>query len=460
VRRQIRKQAPVFISILVLVVASLGIAGFLLSNQRFYLPAWVPLIGTDFYEVKAELSTAQAVVPGQGQSVNIAGVKVGEVGEVTLEDGRAVVDMQIQNEFKPIYRDATILLRPKTGLKDMFLSLDPGTPGAGAIPEGGRVRVSDTLPDVNPDEVLAQLDADTRDYLRILLDAGGTAFDDERASAEGRRYDQTAQQDLRETFKRFEPTARDGKRITRLLIRRRQNISRVIHNFQEFSTAVAQRDRQLAALVASANANFEQFAAEEASLREALRLFPPALTQTETTLRKTETLASELGPTLEGLRPFARALPTALRKTRPFFKETTPIIRTQIRPFARDVQPTVRDLRAATEELADTTPRLTRSFQVLNKFFNTLAYNPPGATEPFLFWAGWLAHAGATLYDLQDAHGAIRRNLLLVNCPGYSNLNLVAEGNPQLGTVIRMLNLPPEEQACPGQIDPPPVGPP
>jgi phospholipid/cholesterol/gamma-HCH transport system substrate-binding protein len=449
VKRQIKKQAPVFVTILVLVVASLGIAGFLLSNQRFYLPAWVPLIGTDFYELEAELSTAQAVVPGQGQSVNIAGVKVGEVGEVNLEDGRAVVDMQIQEQYQPIYRDATILLRPKTGLKDMFLSLDPGTPGAGEIPEGGRVRVSDTLPDVNPDEVLAQLDADTRDYLRILLDSGGTAFDDA-----------TAEQDLRETFKRFEPTARDGERITRLLIGRRQNIRRVIHNFQEFSTAVAQRDRQLAALVSSANANFEQFAAEEASLREALRLFPPALTQTETTLRKTETLASELGPTLEGLRPFARALPAALRKTRPFFRETTPIIRTQIRPFARDVQPTVRDLRSASEDLADVTPRLTRSFEVLNEFFNTLAYNPRGATEPFLFWAGWLAHAGATLYDLQDAHGAIRRNLLLVNCPGYSNLNLVAEGNPQLGTVIRMLNLPPEEQACPGQLDPPPVGPP
>ena len=318
-KRQIKKQGPVFITILVLVAASLGIAAYLLSNQRFYLPAWVPLIGTDFYEVTAELSTGQAVVPGQGQTVNIAGVQVGEVGEVNLEDGRAVVEMKIKDEYRPIYRDATILLRPKTGLKDMFLSLDPGTSRAGAIPDGGRVRVGNTLPDVTSDEVLAQLDADTRDYLRILLNAGGTAFDDERASADGARYEQTAQQDLRETFKRFEPTARDGKRITRLLIQRRQNIRRVIHNFQEFSTAVAQRDRQLAALVDSANANFEQFAAEEASLREALRLFPPALTQTETTLRKTETLASELGPTLEGLRPFARALPAALRKTRPFF---------------------------------------------------------------------------------------------------------------------------------------------
>ena len=111
--------------------------------------------GTDFYEVEAELPTAQAVVPGQGQTVNVAGVKVGEVGEVKLENGRAVVTMQIQDEYKPIYKDATILLRPKTGLKDMILALDPGTEAAGEMDEGGRVTVGNTLPDVNPDEVLA-----------------------------------------------------------------------------------------------------------------------------------------------------------------------------------------------------------------------------------------------------------------------------------------------------------------
>ena len=69
------------------VVGRSAIGGYILSNQRFYLPAWVPVVGTDFYEVKAELATAQAVVPGQGQTVNIAGVKVGEIGEVELEDG-------------------------------------------------------------------------------------------------------------------------------------------------------------------------------------------------------------------------------------------------------------------------------------------------------------------------------------------------------------------------------------
>ena len=308
-----------------------------------------------------------------------------------------MVELKIKDEFRPIYRDSTVLLRPKTGLKDMYLALDPGNRRAGELPEGGRVRVANTLPDVNSDEFLAQLDSDTRAYLQILLNAGGTAFDDKVTGADS-RYEQTAAQDLREVFKRFEPTARDGKKITGLLVKRRQNIRRVIHNFQTFSTALAQRDKQLAALVDSANANFETFASEEASLREALRLFPGALDQTEQTLTKTGALAAELGPALERLRPFARNLAPALRKTQPFFNETTPIIRDQIRPFARDVQPTVRDLRSATKDLAVVTPRLARSFGVLNRFFNMLAYDPPGRRRPFSFWAGWAAHAGSTMF--------------------------------------------------------------
>lgn len=437
-RRAIKDNARVFVAILFLFVAALGIGGYILSNQRFYLPAWFPLLGTDFYVLKAELPTAQGVVPGQGQTVNVAGVKIGDVGPVMLEDGRAVVELNIKEEYEPVHRDATILLRPKTGLKDMYLALDPGTKGAGALPEGGRVRVAGTLSDVNSDEVLAQLDGDTRAYLQILLNAGGTAFDDETVSA-----------DLREVFKRFEPTARDGERLTRLLIRRRHNIRRVIHNFQELSTALGERDDQLAALVDSANANFESFAAEEASLRAALRLFPGALDQTEQTLRKAGGLAAELGPALERLRPFARELAPALRKTRPFFDETTPIIRDQIRPFARDVQPAVRELRAASEDLAVVTPRLARSFRVLNRFFNTLAYNPPGNAESFNFWAAWAAHSGATLFSLQDAHGPIRRGLVLAHCENYDVLEQVILGNPQLGLLTQLLNLPPEQQACP-----------
>jgi len=438
VKRAINDHLRDVVALLFLFVIALGVGGYILSNQRLNPPAWVPVVGQSFYELEAELSTAQAVVPGQGQSVNIGGVKVGDIGEVRLEDGRAVVRMLMDERYAPVYRDATILLRPKTGLKDMFLELDPGNRSAGPMREGERISVSNTLPDVNPDEVLAQLDGDTRAYLRVLLNSGAEALSGGGSA------------DLRETFKRFEPTARDSERITRLLAQRRGNVKRVIHNFQELATELGTKDRQLAELVTTANANFEAISNQDVALRQALRRLPGTLGQTRTTLTNLQALSGQLGPALAKLRPGARALGPSLRQTRPFLRSTTPAIRDQIRPFARDVRPTVRDLRRTANDVSAVTPRLTNTFRVLNALLDTLAHNPRGSEEGFLFWLSWLNHSGATIFGQSDAHGIVRRGLVLVSCPALNTLNLaVRPNNPQLDAITELTNLPEERTTCP-----------
>jgi phospholipid/cholesterol/gamma-HCH transport system substrate-binding protein len=439
-RETARKYVPTVAAMVFLVVVALAIASYILSNQRFTAPAWVPLIGQDFYIVEAELQTAQAVVPGQGQTVNIAGVKVGDIGSVKLENGRAVVEMKIDPDEAPIYRDATILLRPKTGLKDMYLSLDPGTRASGEVPDGGRIPVANTLPDVNPDEVLASLDGDTRDYLRILLSAGAEALSD----------DGPAQ--LRQTLKRFEPTTRDTEKITKRLIDRRNNIRRVVHNLQLLATELGANDTQLAAFVDSANANFRAIANQQASLRESLRLLPGTLDQSTDTLRGVDALATNLGPARQELRPGARALGPSLRQTRPFLRTTTPVIQTQLRPFARGVQPTVRDLRRAAADLAVVTPRLTRTVRVVNSLLNTIAYNPPGSEEGYLFWGSWANHLGATIFGAQDAHGPIRRGLVLVSCAGLGILDQIKQTTPSLSVLVDLLNAPRTTDVCPKAV--------
>ena len=144
---------------------------------RALAPALLPAVvgagvGSDFVDYNAEFSTAQAVVAGQGQTIQVAGVSIGEIGKVTLKDGKAVVQMKIRKKYTPIYRDATALLRPKTGLNDMVVALDPGNSSAGAIPEEGTLPVSQTQPAVQLDEFLAGFDADTRDYLQLLVGGG------------------------------------------------------------------------------------------------------------------------------------------------------------------------------------------------------------------------------------------------------------------------------------------------
>ena len=132
-RSAIRKHVKDFAAVIVLFVIGVGVGGYILSQQRLYLPGWVPLIGQDFYTLKGEFTTAQAVTPGQGQTVDIAGVKVGEISSVDLKNGRAVVSMKILPKYGTVYRDASMLLRPKTGLKDMIIELSPGNPTSGRL---------------------------------------------------------------------------------------------------------------------------------------------------------------------------------------------------------------------------------------------------------------------------------------------------------------------------------------
>lgn len=434
--RILRKHLRDFLAILIIALVGLGVMGYILSNQRFYPPSWVPVVGSDFVDYEAELQTAQAVVPGQGQTVNIAGVKVGEIGKVRLQDGRAVVQMKIRRKYTPIYKDATILLRPKTTLKDMFLELDPGERQAGVLKPNSPIRVSNTLPDVNPDETLAALDEDTRAYLRILLNSGAEALDG----------DSPAQ--LRQTFKRLEPTTRDIKAITSQVALRQRNVKRVVHNFQELTTALGQRDTQLSTFVDSSNANFQAIADQSENLRSALRLLPPTLTETRNTLTSVDDLATQLGPALQKLRPGARALGPSLRQTRPFLRATTPVIKNEIRPFARDTQPAVRDLRSAASDLSVVTPRLTRTFGVLNSLVDTLAYNPPGGEEGYLFWLAWANHNRLLTYGLQDAHGPLRRGQVFTSCAALPVLVNLPQSNPKLGILIKLLNPPDPAVVC------------
>jgi phospholipid/cholesterol/gamma-HCH transport system substrate-binding protein len=436
-RTAISKHMRDFAALVLLFVVGLGVGGYILSNQRFYLPKWVPIVGSDYVKYKADFATAQSVTPGQGQTVNIAGVKVGEITKVDLKDGKAVITMSIKRKYTPIYKDATALLRPKTGLNDMLVELTPGSKSAGELPRSEPIPINQTLPNINADEILAALDGDTRDYLRLLVAGAGEGLAGNS-------------QKLSATFKRFSPTGRDILKITKKLAERRGNIRRSIHNFSLLSQALGNKDKELSRLVDSSNAVFRAFADQDQRLRETLSLLPGTLQATNVGLAKANRLGKTLGPTLGALRPGARALGPSLRATRPFVEKTTPVIRDQLRPFARDALPTVKLLRPAARDIARATPNLVTAFKVVNELFNELTYNPPGdADEGYLFWTAWANHAGATVFATQDAHGPIRHGIVQVSCTSLAALQRLGQVNPQLGTLVELLNTPPVEQVCP-----------
>src|SRR5271166_3438453 len=91
VRDQIERYRTAFISVVVMVVVAAAVGGYILAHENLKLPGWVPVLGRSYFTLKAEFQTAQAVTPGQGQAVTIAGAKIGEVDSVDLQNGIATV---------------------------------------------------------------------------------------------------------------------------------------------------------------------------------------------------------------------------------------------------------------------------------------------------------------------------------------------------------------------------------
>jgi phospholipid/cholesterol/gamma-HCH transport system substrate-binding protein len=396
-RRAITTHMKDFIAIAVLVTIAMATLLYIMRQQGVRLP----LIDDAPHIVFAEFSTAQAVTPGQGQTVRVAGVRVGDVAGAQLREGRAIVELEMDPEFDDLVReDATALLRPKTGLKDMFIELNPGTEEMPVADEGFTIPISNTLPDVNPDEVLAGMDVDTRDYIRLLLNGASKGLKDRG-------------EDLGEVLRRFEPTYRDLAAVNTEVATRRRELRRLINSLQRLNTALGEKDDDLAQLVSAANRVFRAIASERENVSETVRQLPPTLQQAQTTLARVEEMAQELRPTAERMPPVFRELRRANREVRPFALEAAPRLRDDIRPFIREARPFVRDLRPAAVNLSDAEPDLTRTFRVINRFFNMLAFNPrgregpenPNRDEGYLFYSAWLSHQVNHLFGSQDAHG-------------------------------------------------------
>jgi phospholipid/cholesterol/gamma-HCH transport system substrate-binding protein len=439
-RTAIRKHLGDFVALTLLFAVALGAAGYMLAHQRLRFP----LVQEKPMQLKADFTDAQAVIPGQGQTVRVAGVKIGDIGKVDLKDGRAIVTLEIDKKYERLIRqDATALLRPKTGLKDMFIEVEPGSDKSPVMHAGDHIPITNTAPDVDPDEFLSALDTDTRSYLQLLINGAGKGL---KGNGEN----------LRDVFKRFEPLHRDLARVSQAVAERRQNMKRLIHNYASLVDELSDKDKDLRTLVTASNAVFKQFAAEDDGIASTVNQLPGALNQTAGTLQKVNVLAQEMKPTLRGLGPVFKQIDETNHEVLPFVHEATPQIKNQIRPFVRTARPYVRDLRPAAKNLSTASPDLTTAFKELNRFFNMLAYNPGGAEklsgptdtkrdEGYQFWLAWVAHLTDSMFSTSNASGPLRRAITTIDC----NTLRAAAGSTALEPLLGLTDIFNDPGLCP-----------
>jgi phospholipid/cholesterol/gamma-HCH transport system substrate-binding protein len=431
--RQARGRGKDTIAIAVLTVAAIVMTLWIFTQQKASLPSWAPFVGEDFVHLTADFSDAQAVTPGQGQAVVIAGIQVGKISSVDLEDGHAVVGMDIEPKYlKLIHPDATLLLRPKTNLNDMTVEIDPGSSGR-PVEDGYRFPLSRTEPSIQFEAFLSTLDADTRQYLQLLLAGGAQGI-----GGRGRQ--------LSGAFRRLQPFAHYIADLNRAVAQRRVALARVIHDFGLLSTELGRHDAELERFVSASKDALGNFANEQQAIQESLIEFPSTLTALRSALASSNRFSTAARPALLGLIPQAQASVPAFKASERLFRQTTTPIRDQIRPFTRQVRPVLTHLEQGSSDLDTSVSGFGNSLGALNSLLNELAYKPKGKRQSFLFYLPWLNHDINAGFNLADAGGPVTRGVAMLSCNGsFLGYGLIPL-KPYLRTLVQGVRIPSPEE--------------
>lgn len=429
-RKVLERYAVSFIAVIGVVVVGVAVGAYILGNQRFYLPKWVPVVGSDFVDYTVDFHSAKAVVPGQGQTVTISGVTVGEIGAVELHNGRGRVTMKIRREYADrIHEDASAALRSRTPLQDMIIQLDPGTKSAPLLKHGGNIPAARTMTPVELDEILSEFDVDTRAYLAILLQQGAKGLSDEGGEK------------LAGILRKFEPTTVYSARIAKAVKSRNAEAARAVTNLERVATAIGKNQEALGTFIANSSEAFSAIADRDQDLAGILQKSPATLQKTRDLLETTGKLSGDLGSAAKKLERPSRNFDAGLAELTEFMNAATPVVRDDLRPFAKEVQEPLAKLKPAVDNIRDSAKNTTTGSEVLRQLFDGFAYDPPGGDFSALTLAGYIGHAGLSITNLQDAAGAVSRAAILVDCNLSNVSGKIRPQGPVQRTIVDLLGL-------------------
>lgn len=320
-----------FVVLMVAVALGIGAGGYILASQSTTAP-WA-----DRESYAAEFREAFAIAPRVGQEVRIAGVEVGEIVDAEVVDGRARIRFELVPEFDTVHRDATARLRPKTVLNEIYLALDPGTPGSPELEPGDVIPGSQTRTGVQLDQALADLDPSSRESLEMLL----VTLDE---VLPGRSEELVA------LVASVEDVAEEVDPLAEMLAQREELLGQLVGDLSVVAGSLGTRDQAIAELVASAADTLEVLGARESELSASLRLLPDVLETGTSSLTQVEALTGDLDPILADLGDGASALGPALREVADLAERARPLA-AQARPLAGDLAAVSSDLRVAAPDL-------------------------------------------------------------------------------------------------------------
>jgi virulence factor Mce-like protein len=310
----------------------------ILSNIGISLP-W-----QSSYSRQIALDNAKGIVAGE-QDVRLAGVTVGRITKIKLENGRPVATISMSPKYGPLYNDAKLQLKPDTPLDDMYLDIvSRGRPSSGALGANAILPAQRTQIPVDVSSVLDIFQTNTRDQVKQTIDTLGKAL-----GPEGPQFEQTLVD--------LAPFLDAAKQLTTQTALRQTETRQLVHNFQLVTNALAQRDTQVRQLVANGASSLSELGSNESSVQAVINQLPGTMSQLESTFNTLRATENHLDPAFVALGPVAKALPTGLKSLTTFSNRARPAFVKLDRPL-----PVLNDLM---RQLSPTASALNRTLSSL-----------------------------------------------------------------------------------------------
>ena len=281
----------------------------LLAAVGYNAPNSIP--GRGYYNLTAEFSDADNIAP-HGQ-VRLGGKIVGQVLDPRIEDGKALVDLQIDPKYRPLKSDSKIEVRPRSAVGVRYIDITAGQNGT-PLEEGARIPMKQSSATRPLDELLSTFDPETRVRTQEFLRNFGKGF-------AGRG------EDLNETIGKAPDMLAGTDAVLGTIADREGAAGNFIRGAATIATAADPVRNQIAQGFAPEAKALRPFTEEGDAVRSTLDKAPPALTTLSSRLPAVNGFVRELEGFADKSGPVFDAGPGAFRQTSALLREARPGLR-------------------------------------------------------------------------------------------------------------------------------------
>jgi len=288
----------------------------------FVIGLWA--VGTRSQPHHVRAVFASAVDLYTGLDVTVAGLDAGRIDGVQYQDGHAVVELGIDDQYWPLRQGTTAAIRYGTtiGNATRFIDLTPGPRSARSIPDEGVIPLSHTVTPTEFDQVFNTFNQAARSNLRQTLRETGSEL-----GARGSQLNSG-----------IHSSAGGVQAIGGLagqVAADQPALSALVANGYRVTATLAARQQQISDLMTVAGATFHTFATNTAGVAGSLDRLPGTLTDVRSRLAQLDgsighlnRLVTALAPGAAQLKPLAVALRPALTQLRATVPIAVDLLRT------------------------------------------------------------------------------------------------------------------------------------